>query len=163
MLTSNFMKYLYSCSYYGGTRGYRDVSVKDLTGDTVIMPPGGEDNQFLRKFLGADSTSEVYPFWLMLGSGNTTPTIDDYILENEIASVTPLAGDYMYNAGNNKIRIYRAFANNTDSAIEISEVGLATRVTTTSGSRKILLAREVSASPITIEPNGIQTFGIDIG
>lgn len=161
MLTSNFVPYMYSCSSYDGTRRNRRPIVKDLNGTNYQTPNTVATNTWMYGFYPSDQ--DAYGgFWLELGNGNTPPTSGDYKMENKITELTPLAGDYIYN-DTGAIRIYRSFANNTDHSIEVSEVGLAIRIQTDDGGKQILLAREVSASPITIEPNGIQTFGIDIG
>lgn len=160
MLTNNFIPYLYGCSKYNDSRAYRTYPVKDLTGTEYDSPKDNEDNPWIRKF-SAGSSTEYGAFWLVLGADDTPVTKDDYKLGNEVTGLTAGVGDYIVN--DNKIRIYRTYANNTDSDIEVSEVGLVVKSNTHSGQKNILIAREVLEQAITIKPGGTQVFGIDIG
>lgn len=61
--------------------------------------------------------------------------------------------------GRKVIRATVTYANNTDTDIEVKEVGLIASY----GKTSYLLAREVLKTPMTIKANGgIQTFGMDI-
>lgn len=165
MLTRNFIRYLYGCSDWNNARGNRqNASVKELNGDEYTAPINQQSSYWLRIYT-TEPSNERGTFWLVLGDDSTAVTADDYKLGNEITGLTPLAGDYIFNldSSNGKIRIYRTFANNTDSDINVSEVGLVVRASTNAGDKNILIAREVLDSKIVIKSGGVQVFGIDIG
>lgn len=164
MLTRNFIRYLYGCSDWNKSRSNRqNASVKELNGDEYTAPANTQSSYWLRTYT-TEQFDERGTFWLVLGDDSTAATADDYKLGNEITGLTPLAGDYIFNldSSNGKIRIYRTFANNTDSDISVSEVGLVVRASTNAGDKNILIARETS-KPIVIKPGGVQVFGVDIG
>lgn len=152
MLTKNFIKYLYGCSYPNGTRNNRTVIVTDVDGNEVEGPARGGSNEFLKRFTESPATTGG-DFWLVLGDGNTPPTLEDYKLENEVTGLTTLAGDCILN-GNGKIRIYRTYANNTANDISVSEVGLVARVNVNNGNKPVLIAREVLGSKYVIKSGG---------
>lgn len=136
---------------YNGSRAYRTHPIKDLTGTEYETARGNEDNPWLRTFTAGAST-DYGTFWLVLGSSDATATKDDYKLGYEVTGLTAGVGDYIVNG--NKIRIYRTYANNTDSDIEVIEVGLVVRANTPSGFKSILIAREVLGSKIVIKSGG---------
>lgn len=151
MITKNFSNYLYGCSEYSGTRQNRKTaSITDLTGDKLETPADQYASTWLKTFTPGPSTNPG-AFRLILGNDNTPATPNDYKI-NEITGVTPLVGDYIFNNG--KIRIYRTFANNTDSDITVSEVGLAVIASTSKREKPILISREVLDSEYVIKSGG---------
>lgn len=108
---------------------------------------------------GRDNNS--YTYSLLVGSGDTPATPGDYEWNNDISTVTGTSYSLGF-ADRNGRKVIRAtvtYANNTDTDIEVKEVGLIASY----GKTSYLLAREVLKTPMTIKANGgIQTFGMDI-
>ena len=101
------------------------------------------------------SGCEIY-----LGTGNVTPTIDDYKLSGEL--VTGLKSqEQSTTANNNSIRFSAIATNNTESPVTIKEIGLGGYM---SGSVPfvVLLTRDVLATPVTLNTGDSKTFSITI-
>lgn len=101
------------------------------------------------------SGCEIY-----LGTGNVTPTIDDYKLSGEL--VTGLTSQGQDTTANNNSITFSAIAtNNTESPVTIKEIGLGGYFT---GSTPfvVLLTRDVLATPVTINTGDSKTFSITI-
>lgn len=108
---------------------------------------------------GRDNNS--YTYSLLVGSGDTPATPGDYEWNNDISTVTGTSYSLGFADRNGRkvIRVTVTYANNTDTDIEVKEVGLIASY----GKTSYLLAREVLKTPMTIKANGgIQTFGMDI-
>lgn len=103
----------------------------------------------------AFSGCEIY-----LGTGNVTPTIDDYKLSGEL--ITSLASQELNTTANNNSITFSAIAtNNTESPVTIKELGLGGY---SSGSTAcvVLLTRDVLATPVTLNTGDSKTFSITI-
>ena len=100
------------------------------------------------------SGCEIY-----LGTGNVTPTIDDYKLSGEL--VTGLESQEQSTTVNNNSIIFSAIAtNNTKSPVTIKEIGLGGYY---SGTKfVVLLTRDVLATPVTLNTGDSKTFSITI-
>lgn len=101
------------------------------------------------------SGCEIY-----LGTGNVTPTIDDYKLSGEL--VTGLKSqEQSTTANNNSIRFSAIATNNTESPVTIKEIGLGGYF---GGSVPfvVLLTRDVLATPVTLNTGDSKTFSITI-
>lgn len=100
------------------------------------------------------SECEIY-----LGTGNVTPTIDDYKLSGEL--VTGLTSQEQYTTANNNSITFSAIAtNNTESPVTIKEIGLggyASNYTCV-----FLLTRDVLATPVTLNTGDSKRFSITI-
>ena len=96
---------------------------------------------------------------IYLGTGNVTPTIDDYKLSGEL--VTGLTTQPQYTIANNNSITFSAIAtNNTESPVTIKEIGLG-------GYCKnpfcaLLLTRDVLATPVTLNTGDSKIFSITI-
>ena len=101
------------------------------------------------------SECEIY-----LGTGNVTPTIDDYKLSGEL--VTGLTSQEQSTTANNNSITFSAIAtNNTESPVTIKEIGLGGYVTGTTAC-VILLTRDVLTTPVTLNTGDSKTFSITI-
>lgn len=101
------------------------------------------------------SGSEIY-----LGTGNVTPTIDDYKLSGEL--VTGLTSQGQNTTTNNNSITFSAIAtNNTESPVTIKEIGLG-GYTTGSTACVMLLTRDVLPTPVTLNIGDSITFSITI-
>lgn len=101
------------------------------------------------------SECEIY-----LGTGNVTPTIDDYKLSGEL--VTSLTSQGKNTTANNNSITFSAIAtNNTESPVTIKEIGLG-GYCTGAKSFVVLLTRDVLATPVTLNTGDSKTFSITI-
>lgn len=100
------------------------------------------------------SGCEIY-----LGTGNVTPTIDDYKLSGEL--VTGLTSQGQSTTANNNSITFSAIAtNNTESPVTIKEIGLGGYYSGTAF--VVLLTRDVLATPVTLNTGDSKTFSITI-
>lgn len=141
---------------------------KPSTSGYMVYPPInglGEDCNICTSSTNYDSTSipigsfnfsgcEIY-----LGTGNVTPTIDDYKLSGEL--VTGLTSQEKSTTANNNSITFSAIAtNNTKSPVTIKEIGLGGY--NSSSPCVILLTRDVLATPVTLNVGDSKTFSITI-
>lgn len=100
------------------------------------------------------SECEIY-----LGTGNVTPTIDDYKLSGEL--VTGLTSQEKSTTANNNSITFSAIAtNNTESPVTIKEIGLGGYYN--SKPCVVLLTRDVLSTPVTLNTGDSKTFSITI-
>lgn len=98
---------------------------------------------------------------IYLGTGNVTPTIDDYKLSGEL--ITSLVSQNLNTTVNNNSIIFSAIAtNNTENPVTIKELGLGGYYNTGNISFVILLTRDVLATPVTLNTGDSKTFSITI-
>lgn len=96
---------------------------------------------------------------IYLGTGNVTPTIDDYKLSGEL--ITSLISQGQSTAANNNSITFSAIAtNNTESPVTIKEIGLGGYAS--SPSCAFLLTRDVLANPVTLNTGDSKRFSITI-
>lgn len=97
---------------------------------------------------------------IYLGTGNVTPTIDDYKLSGEL--VTGLTSqEKSATANNNSITFSAIATNNTESPVTIKEIGLG-GYTTGATACVVLLTRDVLPTPVTLNTGDSKTFSITI-
>ena len=147
------------------------------TGGTVYKPPQGKkDSPKIetlsskcnictsgKNYDGTSITTATFVFQgceIYLGTGNVTPTIDDYKLSGEL--VTGLTSQEQKTTANNNSITFSAIAtNNTESPVTIKEIGFG-GYTTGSTACVILLTRDVLATPVTLNTGDSKTFSITI-
>lgn len=101
------------------------------------------------------SGCEIY-----LGTGNVTPTIDDYKLSGEL--VTGLTSQQQTTSANNNSITFSAIAtNNTDAPVTIKEIGLGGYVSNAKPFA-VLLTRDVLPTPVTLNVGDSKRFSITI-
>ena len=96
---------------------------------------------------------------IYLGTGNVTPTIDDYKLSGELVTVLK-SQEQRTTANNNSITFSAIATNNTESPVTIKEIGLGGYYN--SPDCVILLTRDVLATPVTLNTGDSKTFSITI-
>lgn len=97
---------------------------------------------------------------IYLGTGNVTPTIDDYKLSGEL--VTGLTSQRQNTTANNNSITFSAIAtNNTESPVTIKEIGLGGYVRGNTPC-VFLLTRDVLATPVTLNTGDSKRFSITI-
>lgn len=100
---------------------------------------------------------------LVIGSGTTPPTIDDYKMENAITTNLNAGGvtrSFNANTSNSSLTVVQPIVNRGANTITISEIGLFARYDGASNGC-ILLSRDV-ITPVTIAPNESKTFVVTI-
>lgn len=96
---------------------------------------------------------------IYLGTGNVTPTIDDYKLSGElITGLTSQEQDTT--ATNNSITFSAIATNNIKSPVTIKEIGLGGYFSTKPF--VVLLTRDVLATPVTLNTGDSKRFSITI-
>lgn len=94
---------------------------------------------------------------IYLGTGNVTPTIDDYKLSGEL--ITSLVSQEQRTSANNNSITFSAIAtNNTKSPVTIKEIGLGGYY----DAAVFLLTRDVLPTPVTLNTGDSKTFSITI-
>lgn len=128
-----------------GLSSYCNICTDDVNYDSTSIPTSSFS------FQGC----QIY-----LGTGNVTPTIDDYKLSGEL--VTSLTSQRKDTTANNNSITFSAIAtNNTESPVTIKEIGLGGYTTGTIAC-VILLTRDVLATPVTLNTGDSKTFSITI-
>jgi hypothetical protein len=101
---------------------------------------------------------------LVIGSGTTTPTINDYKMENAITTNLNAGGvtrSFNANNSNSSLTVVQPIVNLGASTITISEIGLFAKYNAASNTGCLLLSRDI-ISPVTIAPNESKTFVVTI-
>lgn len=102
--------------------------------------------------------------FLAVGSGSTEAKIDDFKLETWIPSSDLQVQNYMVGSpSGNDIANYilsfsASYMNVSDLPITVSEIGLVSSEGRSGVADKLLLAREVLNSPVTVQPGETYTF-----
>lgn len=107
-----------------------------------------------------NSNINLSGYEIYLGTGNVTPTIDDYKLSGEL--VTSLKSQEQSTTANNNSITFSAIAtNNTESPVTIKEIGLGGYI---NGNTPcvFLLTRDVLPTPVTLNTGDSKTFSITI-
>ena len=138
--TQSYMKY----PQIGGFGSNCNICTSGINYDSTSIPTGSFN------FSGC----EIY-----LGTGNVTPTIDDYKLSGELITSLVSQGQSTTN-NNNSITFSATATNNTKSPVTIKEIGLGGYAN--SPSCAFLLTRDVLATPVTLNTGDSKTFSITI-
>lgn len=99
---------------------------------------------------------------LAIGSGTTTPTINDFKMENAIITNLNAAGamrSIVANTNSSIVTLTQPITNTGESSITVSEVGVFAAYNTSGAC--MLLSRDI-ISPVTIAPNESKTFVLTI-
>lgn len=129
----------------GGLGSNCNICTSGTNYDSTSIPTG------IFNFSGC----EIY-----LGTGNVTPTIDDYKLSGDL--ITGLTSQVQNtSATNNSITFSATATNNTDAPVTIKEIGLG-GYKTGSGNCVVLLTRDVLPTPVTLNVGDSKTFSITI-
>ena len=104
---------------------------------------------------------------ILLGSGTTAPTVDDYDLDNYISTLSVISNSYnniqpSYN--DNLIASAGTIVrNNTNQDITITEVGLCSTHNSSDPDMYILYAREVLETAVVLHPGDTYSFAMQLG
>ena len=142
--------------YRPSNRGYMDKPPIDGLGSdcNICTSSTTYDSTSIETTNFSFSGCEIY-----LGTGNVTPTIDDYKLSGEL--VTGLTSQQQDTTANNNSITFSAIAiNNTESPVTIKEIGLGGYYS--KSPVVVLLTRDVLATPVTINTGDSKAFSITI-
>ena len=105
----------------------------------------------------SNMTDDIPGIYLLLGSGTTKATPDDYKLDNVESNYTVITQNHTVftdTYDNQILVINRIIQNSSDSAITINEQGLF--------GWTIMIARDVLPEPVTLQPGEKHTFTMTI-
>ena len=128
----------------GGLKSNCNICTSGTNYDSTSIPTGNFSLQ----------GCEIY-----LGTGNVTPTIDDYKLSGELVTVLK-SQEQSTTANNNSITFSAIATNNTESPVTIKEIGLGGYYS--NPNCVFLLTRDVLATPVTLNTGDSKTFSITI-
>jgi hypothetical protein len=116
---------------------------------------------------GGDWSQASSGFFMVLGSGDTPPTKDDYKLESWIPTADLSVESYSGVGPHNEwpplkmCSLTTVFRNNTEENITVKEVGICFAIGKTGSVQKyILLVRDVLQNPVIIKPDEITSFTV---
>ena len=124
----------------------------------------GFGNSISTSIVGSDTTSNA----IIIGSGDTAVTFDDYALDSIISSGwtkgTPIVGTPAYNSGTKKWTNTISFVctNTSGSDLTIKEIGIVARIVDYVSTTSSLIYREVLASPVTITNGTSSTITLNL-
>lgn len=141
---------LYSSSY-GETRP------NAITSTTIALLPS--------KFYNTTYEASWHPVYvyMVLGTGETLPTVEDYKLSGEQITDLTYQGRHTLN-DNNSLTYSILVTNNKEQPVTIKEVCLAicTSAVSASSGAAALLTRDVLATPVTLNTGDSKIFSITI-
>lgn len=118
---------------------------------------GGTDNQSWLALYSTSMSYSTYTYGIMIGSGGTPATLDDYKLEALITS--GLSVSVSVTSDDDNDGVYKLTITNTSGVdVTIKEIGMALKLYTGSNSTvsaNFLVERTVLDNPITIPAGGI--------
>lgn len=169
MVTNNFREFLSGTLHNVSPVVYRN-SLKDaLTGEAPTFGSVQLNNVFLylnnyTPYINASYNANLEGVCIYTGSGTTEPTAEDYTLESPYSDVQMISctgSGAETTAGT--VPPYKTYTTTLENKAEenrtISEVGLLIGFPSSTSSKvKLLMAREVLSSPVTLEPGDTVTF-----
>ena len=143
----NFLKILRA-----GFRDQDEPDVIDQSGDAYTVGNPSDSSGY---YLYVEVDAGDYGAGVLIGSGTTPPSNDDYKLESKYDTSVFNYGSVSVSSvveeeGYVKIKIARQFTNISGSEKTINEVGLAAYTQSSGGYTKFLIARDVLDQPITL-------------
>lgn len=141
-------------SLYSGS----NITPNDMSGSTIALLPS--------KFYNTSTTAlwSVGYAYMVLGTGETPPTVEDYKLSGELMTSLTYQGQPTLN-DNNSLTYSILVTNNTEQPVTIKEVCLAigtSGISSTAAGAAALLTRDVLATPVTLNTGDSKTFSITI-
>lgn len=136
---------------------YSDIQPISISATTIALLPSKFYNT-------ADNTNWKTSYsYMVLGTGDTPPTVEDYKLSGELITGLTSQGQPTLN-DNNSLTYSILVTNNTEQPVTIKEVCLAigTEIESTSSGAAALLTRDVLATPVTLNTGDSKTFSITI-
>lgn len=153
MILKNFAK---AFGIYNNSTGSKDRCVKQ---DGTNCAGGSFGN------IGYSASNSGSSYYIIakVGSGTTTPTKDDYKLETPLDTLTQVSNNPYLNGEGLFFGVSTLYRNDTANAITVNEVSLQWYGLTAQNQWQFLaLTRSVLSTPVTIQPNEIYNFSIEI-
>ena len=107
----------------------------------------------------------IHGICLLIGSGTTEPSHEDYKLVNEITNYEVLSQSIIRNNNKNDsefLDITRIIRNNTAQDITVSEIGVCIKTMQNYACASVLIAREVLESPVIVKPGEKHSFTMSL-
>lgn len=155
MITKNLVSLM--SSIFSNTTSFK---LKDLQGSYQSWANRSFYDMFTSDLQYKDysnMTDDNVGIYLLIGSGTTPATSNDYKLDNVESNYTIITQNHTVftnTYGNQILVINRIIQNTSSSAITINELGIC--------GWKIMIAREVLAEPVTLQPGEKHTFSMTI-
>ena len=155
MITKNLISLM--SSIFSSTSGFK---LKNLQGGELGWSSRQLYNMFSSDLMYKDYSNmsdDSTGIYLLIGAGTTTATSDDYKLDSIESNYTVITQNHTVftnTYGNQILVINRIIQNTSDSPIIINELGLC--------GWKIMIAREVLAEPVVLQPGEKHTFTMTI-
>lgn len=142
----------------GSLFSYSPSQPDRMSGTTIALLPSKFYNT-------AENTSAWNPAYsyMVLGTGDTPPTVEDYKLSGELITSLTYQGQPTLN-DNNSLTYSIVVTNNTEQPVTIKEVCLAigTDTINVNSGAAALLTRDVLPNPVTLNVGDSKTFSITI-
>ena len=165
MVLKNYYEFLKHLCSYPTQQAPSTSLVKDLNNNNLagIYYPTGGGTSYINPALSSRTPKST--LGILIGTGDTPPTYDDYTLENRV-TLTSVSTNISYDVvtENNVVKfrtlLTKTVNNNTQDTVTIKEIGVHKGIYTTNNTtyQDILISREILSEPIVIEPNGEATF-----
>lgn len=148
---------------YGPAESTRLFTDETIAPDTRTQSWTTEQITYYNAFYAYSSTRSGYnnnTLAMLVGTGTTPPTADDYKLESQC--VLDWGRDFCYlNTNGYTITLCRVFINNTENPVDIKEMG-AYLISGTSGNTPVvnafLIGRQLLTETVTIPVGGSHVF-----
>lgn len=163
MLLKNFYKCLYSMLVNANS----DTKIPVVTYDNNIYTNTITDSGIFKRLMNAGTImtpTEAYSSntkQILLGSGDTAPTMNDYCLEQFIPNMYLVS----YTGTNDNLGnliISAIIRNDNTESVTVKEIGYIYATTAYTNGRNILVYRDVLSTPVTIAPSEQYNFVINI-
>ena len=141
----------------GSLYTYLNSLPKTISTATIALLPSGFYNKSINT-----NWAPAYSY-MVLGTGDTPPTVEDYKLSGELITSLIYKGQPTLN-DNNSLTYSILVTNNTEQPVTIKEVCLAIGygTTTSTNGAAALLTRDVLPNPVTLNVGDSKTFSITI-
>lgn len=130
-----------------------------INSNTIALLP----SKFYNTADNISAWNQSYPY-MVLGTGDTPPTVEDYKLSGELITSLTYQGQPTLN-DNNSLTYSILVTNNTEQPVTIKEVCLAIGTNIVSANNSgaaALLTRDVLPNPVTLNVGDSKTFSITI-
>ena len=187
-----FLKNFYMLAPGAFDKKYHDVSVVDTSGNTVtakydtnyitswfptyidnnsnIAPYSGSlaflSNETVLYYNTSSVNYDVGKWGVILGDGDTAPTVSDYSLSGNIITDFTGSTSILASASSESVSIIANYTltNTGATAFTVKEIGITRKSSSYSPVGRVLLIRDVLSTPVTIAPGdtGVVTYKIEI-
>ena len=174
MINKNFLNTWNTTYRMSGTMAYFKAIIKNINGaidnidrgeSSSITPMAFNDNVSSTK-IGDGTNLDGNSTYVFLGSGKTTPTVEDYKLESLIeyseTGLNPLNLTILNKTEYDTLKtLILTVRNDSEEDIEISEIGNYVKLSIVDYSGTFMIARE-TFDTITMKPGEIRSFVMTI-